>query len=52
MANQRIRNLIAVKLSLTSEVLRYRRELDAEIDSLINLLEAEINTPSTNDQTF
>jgi hypothetical protein len=52
LANQRIRNLIAVKLSLTSGVLRYRRELDAEIDSLIDLLEAEINTPSTNDQTF
>jgi hypothetical protein len=52
LANQRIRNLIAVKLSLTSGVLRYRRELDAEIDSLIDLLEAEINTPSTSDQTF
>ncbi len=40
--NQRIRNLIAVKLSLTSVVIRYRRELDAEIKSLISLLEAEI----------
>lgn len=40
--NQRIRNLIAVKLSLTSGVIRYRRELDSEIKSLITLLETEI----------
>jgi hypothetical protein len=30
--NQRIRNLIAMKLSLTSVVIRYRRELEAEIE--------------------
>ena len=40
--NQRIRNLIAVKLALTNDVLKDRRELDAEIKSLISLLEEEI----------
>jgi len=40
--NQRIRNLIAVKLALTNGVIRYRRALDAEIQSLIVLLEEEI----------
>jgi hypothetical protein len=40
--NQRIRNLIAVKLSLTHGVIRYRQALDAEIESLIALLEDEI----------
>jgi hypothetical protein len=40
--NPRIRNLIAVKLALTNGVIRYRSELDAEIRSLISLLETEI----------
>lgn len=39
--NQRIRNLIAVKLALTTDVIRYREELEAEIISLISLLETE-----------
>jgi len=41
--NQRIRNLIAVKLALTTDVIGYREELEAEIISLISLLETEIN---------
>jgi len=40
----RIRNLIAIKLNLTNGVLGYRRDLDAEIQSLIELLEKETNT--------
>jgi hypothetical protein len=40
--DQRIRNLIAVKLSLTNEVIKYRKALDAEIESVIALLEEEI----------
>lgn len=42
LADQRIRNLIAIKLNLTIEVLKYRLELDAEIKSLITMLEDEI----------
>jgi len=42
--DQRTRNLLAVKLALTNEVLRYRSELDAEIQSLIDLLETELDT--------
>jgi len=41
--DQRIRNLIAVKLSLTNEVIGYRQALDAEIESLIAMLEEEIS---------
>jgi len=37
-----IRNLLAIKLNLCNGVIRYRRELDAEITSLIALLETEI----------
>ncbi len=40
--DQRIRNLLAVKLALTNEVIRYRKALDAEIESVIALLEEEI----------
>jgi len=40
--NQKTRNLIAVKLALTNGVIIYRNELDAEIKSLISLLEDEI----------
>lgn len=40
--NQRTRNLLAIKLTLTNGVLRYRLELDAEIQRLIKLLETEI----------
>jgi hypothetical protein len=40
--DQKIRNLVAIKSSLTKVVIRYREELDAEIQSLISLLEAEI----------
>lgn len=42
MEDQKIRNLAAIKLSLTNDVIRFRKELDAEIQSLISLLEAEI----------
>lgn len=42
--DQRTRNLLAIKLALTNDVIRYRRELDAEIQSLIDLLEIEIET--------
>jgi hypothetical protein len=42
MEDQRIRNLVAIKSSLTNDVIKYRKELDAEIQSLISLLEAEI----------
>ena len=40
--DQRIRNLIAMKLTLTNEVIGFRNALDAEIESLIALLEDEI----------
>lgn len=36
------RNLLAVKLTLTNDVIGYRQALDAEILSLISLLESEI----------
>lgn len=39
-----VRNLLAVKLSLTNDVIGYRQTLDAEILSLISLLENEIET--------
>lgn len=42
--DQRIRNLLAIKLTLTNGVLQYRRELDAEMLSLIDLLETELDT--------
>ncbi len=42
--DQRIRNLIAMKMSLTHGVIRYRKALDAEIESVIALLEEEIAT--------
>ncbi len=38
------RNLLAVKLSLTGDVIRYRQTLDSEFLSLISLLENEIET--------
>lgn len=40
--DRRIRNLIAMKLALTNEVIRFRKTLHAEIESLIALLEDEI----------
>ena len=40
--DQRIRNLIAMKVALTNDVINYRNALDAEIESLIALLEDEI----------
>ena len=40
--DQRIRNLIAMKLTLTNGVIGFRNALDAEIESLIALLEDEI----------
>jgi hypothetical protein len=42
MEDQKIRNLVAIKSSLTKVVIRYREELDAEIQRLISLLESEI----------
>jgi hypothetical protein len=44
LSDKRIRNLIGIKLNLSNGVLEYRIELDTEIDSLIDLLETEINT--------
>ena len=41
--NPRIRNLLAMKLVLTEDVLNFRRELQAEIDLFIALIEKEIN---------
>ena len=40
--NQGIRNLIGMKLDLTMAVIRHRRALDAEIETLITLLEDEL----------
>jgi hypothetical protein len=40
--NQRIRNLVAIKLNLTNAVIGYRRDLEKEIEGLIALLEKEI----------
>lgn len=39
----RIRNLLAMKLVLTEDVLNYRRELQAEIDLFFSLIENELN---------
>ncbi len=44
LSDKRIRNLIGIKLNLSNGVLEYRIALDTEIDSLIDLLETEINT--------
>ena len=41
---QRIRNLIAMKLNLTQEVIVYRIALDEEIKSLISLVEEELSS--------
>lgn len=41
----RIRNLFAMKLALTEDVLGFRQELQIEIDMVIKLIESEINTP-------
>lgn len=43
-ADQRIRNLIAIKLNLFNGVIRYRKALDVEIKKLISLLEEEISS--------
>ena len=40
--NQKIKNLIGIKLDLTYAVIRYRRALDAEIENLISLLDDEL----------
>jgi len=42
LADQRIRNLIAIKLNLSNAVIGYRQALETEIDKLIALLETEI----------
>jgi len=39
----RIRNLFAMKLALTEDVLIYRRDLQTEIDLIIKMIELEIN---------
>ncbi|MEJ2585521.1 MAG: DUF6090 family protein [Robiginitalea sp.] len=38
----RIRNLFAIKLALTEDVLTYRRELQAEIDLIIHMIDSEL----------
>ena len=40
---QRIRNILALKLNLTQEVIIYRMALDEEMKSLISLLEEELS---------
>lgn len=39
----RIRNLLAIKLALTEDVLNFRRGFQAEIDLFISLIEEELN---------
>jgi len=41
--NKRIRNLLAMKLDLTQDVINYRLALDKEIEDLISLIDADIN---------
>jgi hypothetical protein len=41
--NQKIRNSLALKLSLTSAAIKHRKELGDEIDDLIQLVEVELN---------
>jgi hypothetical protein len=41
--NQKIRNALALKLSLTSAAIKHRQELGDEIDDLIQLVEVELN---------
>lgn len=41
----RIRNLFAMKLALTEDVLGFRQELQAEMDLIVKLIESEINNP-------
>jgi len=41
--NQKIRNLLTLKLGITYSVIKKRKELGAEIDHLIHLLEVELN---------
>lgn len=41
--NQRIRNLLGLKLNMTQDVLSYRESLDAEIKSLMQLIELELD---------
>ena len=40
--NQRIRNLLGIKLNMTQDVLNYRENLDKEIEELIRLIESEL----------
>ncbi len=40
--NQKTRNLLALKLSLTYAVIKHRQELGDEIDDLIQLVEVEL----------
>jgi len=41
--NQKTRNLLALKLSLTYSAIKHRQELGDEIDDLIQLVEVELN---------
>lgn len=40
--NQRIRNLLGIKLVMTQDVLEYRENLDTEINNLKSLIESEL----------
>ena len=42
LSNPKTRNLLGIKLELTDDVSRKRKDLSAEIDTLISLLEAEL----------
>ena len=41
--NQRIRNLLGIKLNMTQDVLNYRENLDKEIKELIMLIQPELH---------
>ena len=43
LSNQRIRNLLGIKLNMTQDVLNFRENLDKEIKELISLIEIELN---------
>jgi len=45
--NQRIRNLLGMKLTLTQDVIDFRKNLDKEISVLIHLIDSEIDQEYT-----
>ena len=47
--NQKTRNLLALKLSLTYSAIKHRQELGDEIDDLIQLITVELKIEKTKD---